>query len=421
MPTYLTPGVYFESVDDASLGIASIRTDVAAFVGVAAQGPLHKATAVESWAQFQSAFGNFLPNAYLAYAAKAFFENGGQKLYIVRVAAPKATTSTGSAVLQPADGSASVVLSTEGFAVGGVATASQTVTAIAAGVQPADRLSSLVDTASGFPERSLVQVTQAVPFVQAWHRVQAADAATKRLYWTSPLEPSFLLTSVLTFSSFHQKDLVIAGIAANTITWLNGLGDEFNVAQAIEFDTGVSRARGVFHDSAATGTLSVEAATPGSWGDALQVSVSYASLAATMTASSAQTHRRRLFCRAKRGRILAGVAGAYLPSAGRPRGGWVPQAHFGKSGDQPLSMGREHYAAIRRDQTDLLRDFRFLVYRFPGWQRERKVYRALPRSTPPALRHQGCESADQTPAAAGRDALAIYTRQGSRVHHPLPQ
>ena len=266
MLTYLTPGVYFESVDQASLGVASIRTDVAAFVGVAAQGPLHKATAVESWAQFQSAFGNFLPNAYLAYAAKAFFENGGEKLYIVRVAARQATTSTGAAILQPADGSASVVLSTEGFAAGAVATATQTAAAVALGVQPADRLSSLVDTVSGFPEGSLVQVTQAVPFVQAWHRVQSADAATKRLYWTSALEPLFVLTSALTFSSFHQKDLVISSIAGNTITWINGLGDAFNVAQPIAFATGVNRAGGVFNDSAGVATLSLEAANAGELG-----------------------------------------------------------------------------------------------------------------------------------------------------------
>ena len=120
MPTYVTPGVYFESGDEANLGIASIRTDVTAFVGVAAQGPLHRATAVESWTQFQSTFGSFLANAYLAYAAKAFFENGGERLYIVRVAAPKAHN------VNPIPRrcnrrmvSTSIVLSVEGFATGG--------------------------------------------------------------------------------------------------------------------------------------------------------------------------------------------------------------------------------------------------------------------------------------------------------------
>src|SRR5580692_3101936 len=118
MPTYLTPGVYFESVDTASAEIASIRTDVAAFVGVVAKGPVHCATAVESWVQFQSTFGSFLPNAYLAYAANAFFQNGGAKLYVVRVVAPKATTTNNPAFAQPADGFSSAVLSVQGFAPG---------------------------------------------------------------------------------------------------------------------------------------------------------------------------------------------------------------------------------------------------------------------------------------------------------------
>ncbi len=81
MPTYTTPGVYFESVDQSSQGIAAIRTDIAAFIGIAQQGPLHLPTAVNSWEQFQTTFGNFLPNGYMAYCAKAFFENGGQTLY----------------------------------------------------------------------------------------------------------------------------------------------------------------------------------------------------------------------------------------------------------------------------------------------------------------------------------------------------
>jgi uncharacterized protein len=288
MPTYLTPGVYFESVDEASLGVASIRTDVAAFVGIAAQGPVHRATPVESWVQFQSAFGDFLPNAYLAYAAKAFFENGGEKLYIVRIAAPQATTKTNSAALQPADGSASIVLASEGFARGAVVTARQTADAIAVGAQPADRLSSLVDTVSGFPAGSLVQITQPVPFFQAWHKVRAVDPGTKRLCWTSPLEPQFLLAPPLTFSSAHQRDVVISAVSGNALTWLNGLGEEFNTTQSIEFNTGVASASGVFNDAPGVGTLSIEASSPGSWGDSLAVSVSHSSVAATRTSSAAQ-------------------------------------------------------------------------------------------------------------------------------------
>ncbi len=122
MPTYTAPGVYYEIVDQSTGGIAPIRTDIAAFLGIAQKGPAHKPTAVQSWDQFQSAFGGFLPNGFLAYSAKAFFENGGSKLYVVRVVAPAITTNT-SATPQPADRASSIVTSTSGFVPGAVVTA----------------------------------------------------------------------------------------------------------------------------------------------------------------------------------------------------------------------------------------------------------------------------------------------------------
>jgi hypothetical protein len=288
MPTYLTPGVYFESADTASAEVPALRTDIAAFVGVAAQGPVHRAIAVQSWTQFQSTFGSFLPNAYLAYSAKAFFENGGEKLYVVRVAAPKATTSTNSAIPQPADGSASVVLSVQGFAVGAVVTVQQTAVANALGTQPADRMSSLVDTVAGFPEGSLVQVTQSVPFVQAWHTVQDVDATTNRLYWKAALEAGFLLTAPMTFTSFQEADVIVSAVDASsmTLSWMNGLGPQFNLNQPIQFETGAASASGTFNDYAGLGTLRVAAEDPGSWGDSLAVSVSRTSLAATATSTT---------------------------------------------------------------------------------------------------------------------------------------
>jgi phage tail sheath protein FI len=125
MPEYSTPGVYFEALDTGRRGITAVRTDIAAFVGIAERGPLDEPTPLNSWKQFQAQFGSFLPNGYLAYTAKAFFENGGQRCYVVRVAADPAETTSDSAAVQPADRKASVVLSTGGFATGAVVTVSQ--------------------------------------------------------------------------------------------------------------------------------------------------------------------------------------------------------------------------------------------------------------------------------------------------------
>lgn len=86
MATYTTPGVFYERVDAVAPAITAIRTDVAGFIGIATRGPLDTAVPVESWRQFQSQFGDFAGNGFLAYAVRGFFENGGQRCWVVRIA-----------------------------------------------------------------------------------------------------------------------------------------------------------------------------------------------------------------------------------------------------------------------------------------------------------------------------------------------
>src|SRR5439155_12319163 len=105
MPTYFTPGVYFEPADIAPGPITALRTDIAAFVGIAERGPLHQPVRINSWQQFLTLFGGLIPTAYLAYSVRAFFENGGRTCYVVRVAADEVRTTT--AGVQPADGRSS--------------------------------------------------------------------------------------------------------------------------------------------------------------------------------------------------------------------------------------------------------------------------------------------------------------------------
>lgn len=94
MPTYQTPGVYYERVDANALGIAAIRTDITGFVGIAQRGPLHIPVPVKSWRQFQSYFGSFTGAGYLSYAVRGFFENGGKRCWVVRIASNIAATAT---------------------------------------------------------------------------------------------------------------------------------------------------------------------------------------------------------------------------------------------------------------------------------------------------------------------------------------
>ncbi len=85
MPQYLSPGVYVEEVDSGSRPIEGVGTAVAAFVGIAASGPLHEPTLVSNWTQFTNIFGEFVEGSYLAHSVYGYFMNGGGNAYIVRI------------------------------------------------------------------------------------------------------------------------------------------------------------------------------------------------------------------------------------------------------------------------------------------------------------------------------------------------
>jgi len=83
---YYSPGVYIEEVDKGAKPIQGVSTSVAAFVGFAEKAPDDRPHLVTNWTQFTSLFGGFLPDSYLAYAVRGFFDNGGRQAYVVAVA-----------------------------------------------------------------------------------------------------------------------------------------------------------------------------------------------------------------------------------------------------------------------------------------------------------------------------------------------
>lgn len=85
MPSYLSPGVYTRETD-FSFYVKQISTAACGMIGFAEKGPINKPTLVTSWEQFVKKFGTYIPDSYLAYAARAFFDNGGQVLYVNRAA-----------------------------------------------------------------------------------------------------------------------------------------------------------------------------------------------------------------------------------------------------------------------------------------------------------------------------------------------
>src|SRR5215469_12024909 len=96
MPEYLSPGVYIEEQDTGLEPIEGVSTSVTGFIGVSQRGPLDTLppVLVTSFPEFQRLFGGYFTPSFgkdgynfLPHAVAGFFNNGGQLLYIKRVAA----------------------------------------------------------------------------------------------------------------------------------------------------------------------------------------------------------------------------------------------------------------------------------------------------------------------------------------------
>ena len=111
MPELLHPGVYVQEVPSAVKPIAGVSTSTAAFIGVADKGPIPGTTLangrmagpvmVTSFTDYQRQFGGFRSDSFLTYAVQSFFQNGGSRVYIIRVAVTGPPGSPPSAPCSP--------------------------------------------------------------------------------------------------------------------------------------------------------------------------------------------------------------------------------------------------------------------------------------------------------------------------------
>ena len=100
MAEYLTPGIFIEETSLRSKTIAGVATATAGFIGPTRFGPVNLPSLVTGLADFERVFGDGAqlafagePGAcdnYVWHATRAFFENGGRRLYVVRVVDPTA-------------------------------------------------------------------------------------------------------------------------------------------------------------------------------------------------------------------------------------------------------------------------------------------------------------------------------------------
>lgn len=81
----------------------------AAFVGRALRGPLNTPVLVKSFGEYRRRFGDVWTRSSLGPAVRQFFEHGGMRLYIVRVA----NNARGAMICLPASGSALVLRAVE--------------------------------------------------------------------------------------------------------------------------------------------------------------------------------------------------------------------------------------------------------------------------------------------------------------------
>jgi len=93
MAEYLSPGVYVEEYDNSPRSIEGVGTSTAGFVGLAEKGPIEGAPLlVTSMKSFKQQFGGFLSEfgygeyRFLAPSVEQFFDNGGTRCYVMRVA-----------------------------------------------------------------------------------------------------------------------------------------------------------------------------------------------------------------------------------------------------------------------------------------------------------------------------------------------
>ncbi len=101
MPEDLHPGVYVSEVPVGTHTIQAASTSTACFIGETARGRPFAPGLVTSFTEFSRVFGDLgsgsgKPPPDLPLAARQFFENGGTRLYVVRVVAADATVATGS-------------------------------------------------------------------------------------------------------------------------------------------------------------------------------------------------------------------------------------------------------------------------------------------------------------------------------------
>jgi uncharacterized protein len=256
---YLRPGAYTERVDAAAPTRLQVRSDIPAFIGIAERGPLDTPVPVESFRQFQAHFGDFIGAGFLAYSVRAFFENGGQRCWIIRVA-QRDSTPPEPGISAPGSGAraAAVIISNGSVPMWSIQASSpgtwgnylavslheENLADTAITTTDSDDFFIAVSSTAGFKRGSLVRVTQETSggVINHFLRVVSlVDEKNQRLYWCHPVSgqglaydqpltgldknrPARAVTLSYGISVFHQHTLLASYRNLELIPQCSGYG-----------------------------------------------------------------------------------------------------------------------------------------------------------------------------------------------------
>jgi uncharacterized protein len=178
MAEYLTPGVYVEETSFKAPSIQSVATSTTGFVGPARSGPVAgPPELVTSFADYERIFGDLgdldmtrdasVPATnYMAHAARAFFDEGGRRLYVARIYQPRVAgdADDGRAVGTILAGQASLQARFPGSALNGRAIFRQRELPAGGAVLQRAPIGTLVRSGGAIPEGPAVLTGGAAPF-----------------------------------------------------------------------------------------------------------------------------------------------------------------------------------------------------------------------------------------------------------------
>jgi len=81
-----SPGVYFEADQPRVVPLGIIEMGVVGFLGLATRGPLDRPLKITNFKEFQETYGAPAPGSVLSHAVRGYFESGGRKCHVLRIA-----------------------------------------------------------------------------------------------------------------------------------------------------------------------------------------------------------------------------------------------------------------------------------------------------------------------------------------------